>query len=65
MHSSGIRSDINDVPAEEPSRSPAGDPCDIEAIHRLIQSGDYHVPASAIAERMIERIFVDKRGGTP
>ena len=33
----------------------------LQAIHDLIRSGDYHVPATAIADRMIERMMADKR----
>ena len=33
----------------------------LQAIHDLIRSGDYHVPATAIADRMIERMIADKR----
>jgi anti-sigma28 factor (negative regulator of flagellin synthesis) len=33
----------------------------LQAIHDLIRSGDYHVPANAIAERMIERMLTDRR----
>jgi anti-sigma28 factor (negative regulator of flagellin synthesis) len=32
----------------------------LQAIHDLIRSGDYHVPAAAIADRMIERMIADK-----
>jgi anti-sigma28 factor (negative regulator of flagellin synthesis) len=33
----------------------------LQAIHDLIRSGNYHVPANAIADRMIERMITDKR----
>jgi len=33
----------------------------LQAIHDLIRSGDYHVPAAAIADRMIERMIADKQ----
>lgn len=33
----------------------------LQAIHDLIRSGDYHVPATAIADRMIERMIADRR----
>ena len=33
----------------------------LQAIHDLIRSGDYHVPANAIADRMIERMLADRR----
>jgi len=32
----------------------------LQAIHDLIRSGDYHIPAAAIADRMIERMIADK-----
>jgi anti-sigma28 factor (negative regulator of flagellin synthesis) len=34
----------------------------LQAIHDLIRSGDYHVPAVAIADRMVERMMAEKRG---
>ena len=34
----------------------------LQAIHELIRSGDYHVPAAAIADRMVERMIAGKRG---
>lgn len=33
----------------------------LQAIHDLIRSGDYHVPANVIADRMIERMLADRR----
>jgi anti-sigma28 factor (negative regulator of flagellin synthesis) len=39
-------------------------PARLQAIHDLIRSGDYHVPANAIADRMIERMIADKRRRT-
>ena len=33
----------------------------IQAIHELVRSGSYYVPASAIADRMLKRILVDGR----
>jgi hypothetical protein len=36
-------------------------PARLQVIHDLIHSGGYHVPASAIADRMIEQLIVDKR----
>lgn len=32
----------------------------LQTIHALVRSGSYHIPASAIADRMIERILFDK-----
>jgi anti-sigma28 factor (negative regulator of flagellin synthesis) len=39
-------------------------PARLQAIHDLIRSGDYHIPATAIADRMIERMIADKRRRT-
>ena len=36
-------------------------PARLQAIHDLIRSGDYHVPASAIADRMIEQMIFYRR----
>ncbi len=36
-------------------------PARLQAIHELIRSGGYHVPASAIADRMVERMIADRR----
>jgi hypothetical protein len=33
----------------------------LQAIHDLIRSGDYHVPAAAIADRMVERMLAERR----
>jgi hypothetical protein len=35
-----------------------GMPARLQAIHDLIRSGDYHVSAAAIADRMIEEMLV-------
>ena len=34
----------------------------LQAIHRLVRSGDYHVPAAAIADRMVEQMLAKQRG---
>ncbi len=49
--------------ASGPARSQVGPPAAarLQAIHDLIRSGDYHVPATAIAERMIEQLLAGKR----
>ncbi len=39
-----------------------GEPERLQVIYQLVRSGDYHVPASAIADCIIERMMVDKRG---
>jgi hypothetical protein len=36
----------------------------LQAIHDLVRSGDYHVPAAAIADRMVERLIAEKRRPT-
>jgi len=36
-------------------------PARLQVIHDLIRAGDYHVPATAIADRMIEQMVVEKR----
>ena len=43
------------VPAAETSGSR------VKVIHELVQSGRYHVPATALAEKMIERLVSRKR----
>ena len=44
-------------------RGPAvlAEPARLQAIHDLIRSGAYHVPANAIADRMVEQLLVDRR----
>jgi anti-sigma28 factor (negative regulator of flagellin synthesis) len=32
----------------------------LQAIHDLIRSGDYHIPAEVIADRIVERIIAEK-----
>jgi len=34
----------------------------LQAIHELVRRGDYHVPATVIAECMIDRMMTEKRG---
>jgi hypothetical protein len=46
----------------ETIQTPPGEPARLQVIHELVSSGDYHVPAAEIADRIIERIMVDKRG---
>ncbi|MBN1632007.1 MAG: hypothetical protein JW990_19805 [Thermoleophilia bacterium] len=33
----------------------------LRAIHDLVRSGDYNVPAAAIADRMVERMIANRR----
>lgn len=47
--------------AGEGHRGSAGPDVRLQTIHDLVSSGDYHVPAAAIADRIIERIIVDKQ----
>jgi hypothetical protein len=37
-------------------------PSRLQVIHDLIRSGDYHVPAAAIADCMIEQMIFARRG---
>jgi anti-sigma28 factor (negative regulator of flagellin synthesis) len=45
----------------ETIRSSSGEPARLETIHEAVRSGVYHVPATAIADCMIEHIMVSKR----
>jgi hypothetical protein len=36
-------------------------PARLQVIHHLVRSGDYHVPAIAIADRMIEHLMIAKQ----
>jgi hypothetical protein len=36
----------------------------LQAIHDLVRSGDYHVPAAVIADRIVERMIAEKRGSS-
>ncbi len=36
-------------------------PARLQAIHHLVRSGDYHVPAMEIADRMIEELMIAKQ----
>lgn len=47
--------------ATQGSSTAQSPPARLQAIHDLIRSGDYHVPAAAIADRMIERMIADKQ----
>lgn len=33
----------------------------LQIIHELIRSGDYNVPAIAIADRMVEQMMIERR----
>jgi hypothetical protein len=33
----------------------------LQAIHDLVRSGDYHVPAAVIADRMVEQMIAARR----
>jgi anti-sigma28 factor (negative regulator of flagellin synthesis) len=33
----------------------------LQAIHELIRAGNYHIPATAIADRMVELMIAGKR----
>ena len=49
------------APAEGRPLSTSPMPTRLEVIHNLVHSGDYHVPAAAIADRMIEQLMIAKR----
>jgi hypothetical protein len=36
----------------------------LQAIHDLVRSGDYHIPAAVIADRIVERMIAERRGST-
>lgn len=36
-------------------------PTRLQLIHHLVRSGDYHVPAGEIADRMIEQLMISRR----
>jgi anti-sigma28 factor (negative regulator of flagellin synthesis) len=61
MNPSARHSQLHQGPPAESVSSPSTTHARLEVIHELIRSGDYHVPATAIADCMIERIMVDKR----
>lgn len=49
------------IPAPPRGQVGPAAPARLQAIHDLIRSGDYHVPADEIADRMIEQLLADKR----
>ena len=55
-------SHFRDGPAAEGNPASSTPTARLQVIHDLIRSGDYHVPATAIADRMIEQMMVEKRG---
>lgn len=61
-----ISPDKNEVPQRhgpQPQSAAARVPASrVRVIHELVQSGRYYVPASAVAEKMIERLIAHKRG---
>ncbi len=65
MHYRIEQSLVPEMQAEESLSATPGNSARLETIHELVRSGDYHIPASAIADRIIERIMIDKRGGEP
>lgn len=62
MHHEATEAHTSDTKPEETAGVPAGEPARIRDIHDMVQSGSYHVPAAAIADRMIERMLVDRQG---
>ncbi len=51
--------------AQSGAEDPGGQllPARLRIIHDLIRSGDYQVPASAIADRMLEQMLFCRRRG--
>lgn len=54
---------IPEIPAGGAAPVASEESAKLQTIHELVRSGDYHVPASAIADRIIERMILTKRGG--
>lgn len=48
--------------AEKTVQCSSGISTRVQAIHELVCTGDYHVPAAAIADCIVERIIGSKRG---
>jgi anti-sigma28 factor (negative regulator of flagellin synthesis) len=61
MDSIARHSHLGQGPAAESESSSSATPARLQVIHELIRSGDYHVPATAIADRMIEHMMGDER----
>jgi anti-sigma28 factor (negative regulator of flagellin synthesis) len=62
MNPSTRQSHFRDAQAGEGNATLSTPIARLQVIHDLIRSGDYHVPATAIADRMIEQMMVEKRG---
>jgi anti-sigma28 factor (negative regulator of flagellin synthesis) len=62
MFYSARESNVHQGRTGELAQSSPGESERLHVIHELVRSGDYHVPASAIADCIIERMMVDKRG---
>jgi anti-sigma28 factor (negative regulator of flagellin synthesis) len=62
MHHEPTDTHICEATSEETVGIPSEERARLQTIHDLIQSGSYHVPASAIADRMIERLLGDRQG---
>ncbi|MCX8032351.1 MAG: flagellar biosynthesis anti-sigma factor FlgM [Thermoleophilia bacterium] len=61
-----ISPDKNEAPqrySPQAQSAAAGVPASrVRVIHELVQSGCYYVPASAVAEKMIEHLIARRRG---
>ena len=55
------QSHLRQGPSAESASASSTKPARLQAIHDLIRSGDYHVPAAAIADRMVEQMMVERR----
>lgn len=64
MHHKATDPHVCDTDAGETAGISGDDSARLEAIHERVRSGSYHIPASAIADRMVERLLIDRRGTT-
>lgn len=63
MHHTARESLVTEMRETEPTPTTCDGSARLQTIHELVRSGDYHIPASAIADRIVERMMVSKRGG--
>jgi hypothetical protein len=61
MNSIARKHYLHSGPLEDEASAAAALPARLQAIHDLIRSGDYRVPAAAIAERMVEQMLSGER----
>jgi anti-sigma28 factor (negative regulator of flagellin synthesis) len=55
------QADIHQDPPEGGGASSSLGPTRLQVIHNLVRSGDYHVSADEIADRMIEQLMIARR----